>query len=123
MKTALEKNDQQGVSSVFLFGVILGLVYLRSKRQVPSTEAANSAIYWLTPTVLCSTTELRPRCISTETEGRRARSPPRRRGGSHNIEVERQTISLFYCRNCPTGGGKLLAARKKAPIQVPKSWR
>ena len=77
MKTALEKNDLQGVSSVFFFGVILALVYLRSKRQVPSMKAANSAIPWLTPTVLRSTTELRPRCISTETEGRCARSPPR----------------------------------------------
>ena len=35
MKTTLEKNDQQGVSSVLFFGVILALVYLRSKRQVP----------------------------------------------------------------------------------------
>jgi len=43
-KTALEKNDRQGVSSVFFFGVILALVYLESKRQVPSTKAANSVI-------------------------------------------------------------------------------
>jgi hypothetical protein len=52
MKTTLQKNDQQGVSSVLFFGVILALVYLRSKRQVPSTKAANLAIPWLTPTVL-----------------------------------------------------------------------
>ena len=77
MKTALEKDDQHGVSRVCSFGVILPLVCLRSKRQVPSTKAANSAIPWLTPTVLRSTTELPPRCISTETEGRCARSPPR----------------------------------------------
>jgi hypothetical protein len=34
-----------------------------------------------------------------------AHSPPGGRGGSHNMEVERQTISLFYCRNCLTDGG------------------
>jgi hypothetical protein len=27
------------------------------------------------------------------------------RGGNHNMEVERQTISLFYCRKCLTDGG------------------
>jgi hypothetical protein len=46
-----------------------------------------------------------------------AHSSPGGRGGSHNMEVERQTISLFYCRNCLTDGGKLLAALKRTPIQ------
>jgi|GEM_PF-2736912 hypothetical protein len=77
MKTAAQENNLQGVNTLFPLGVILPLVYLRSKRQVPSTKAANSAIPWLTPTVLRSTTELPPRRISTETEGWCARSPPR----------------------------------------------
>lgn len=77
MKTAAQENNLQGLNTLFPLGVILLLVYLRSKRQVPSTKAANSAIPWLTPTVLRSTTELPPRRISTETEGWCARSPPR----------------------------------------------
>jgi hypothetical protein len=52
MKTALGKNDLQGVASIFFFRLILALVYLQSKRQVPSIKAANSAIPWLAPTVL-----------------------------------------------------------------------
>gem|GEM_PF-5719493 len=44
-------------------------------------------------------------------------------GGSHNMEVGRQAISLFYCRKLSNRWGKLLATRKRAPIQVPKSWR
>jgi len=82
MKTAAQENNLQGVNTLFSLGVILPLVYLRSKRRVPSTKAANSPIPWLTPTVLRSTTEFPPRCISTETEGRCARSPPRGREGA-----------------------------------------
>ncbi len=49
MKTVLEKNDGQEVSSVYFFGVILALVYLRSKRQVPSTKAPRGRNGNLTP--------------------------------------------------------------------------
>jgi len=67
MKIAAQENNLQGVNTLFFLGVILALVYLQSKRQAPSMKAANSAIPWLTLTVLHWTTDLRPRCISTET--------------------------------------------------------
>ena len=97
-------KQSAGTEHFFPPGAILALVYLQSKRQAPSRKAANSAGPWRTLTVPRWTTDLRPRRISTETEGRCPFSP--KGGGSHNMEVERQTISLFYCRNCPTDGGE-----------------
>ncbi|MEJ2653429.1 MAG: hypothetical protein P8173_17075, partial [Gammaproteobacteria bacterium] len=74
MKTAVQENNLQGLNTLFPLWVILTLVYLQSKRQAPAMKAANSAIPWCTLAVLRWTTDLQPRCISTETEGRCAHS-------------------------------------------------
>jgi hypothetical protein len=103
--------------------VIIALVYLQSKRQAPSMKVANSAIPWLTFTVLRWTTDLQRKCISTETEGRSSRSPLESGEGATTWRWNDKPLAYSIAGTFQRMRGKLRATRKTAPIQVPKSRR